>query len=150
MVGERVRSALNRDPIWRRAADRVKDRSSSLRNRPGQAVQHKFPQFENRNFGGAIGVGLVEAGIAVVLESTLGIPFGSDVEVPSTRSTSRGTIYTVNVDAPTENMARARAFLEANTGFTSVLTDLYDVDNVEVLRKRPLRDTYQVELLVED
>lgn len=149
MVGERVRSALDREPVWRGVSDRVSDGSSELRNKPGGALRRRIPRFSNRNFGGGIAIGLVEAGVAMVLQRTVGIPFGSETEVSDARTTNRGTVYTVNVDAPTENMARARAFLEANTGFASVLTDLFDVDNVEVLRHRPVRDTYQVEILVE-
>lgn len=150
MVGQRVRSALDREPFWRRVEGRVGSRANRFRNRPGSALRRRFPQFPNRNFGGGITVGLVEAGVALVLEDTLGIPFGSDTEIVDSQPVSGGTQYTVNIDAPTENMARARAFLEANTGFTSVLTDLLEVQSVDVLRTRTVRDTYQVEIVVRD
>lgn len=139
----------DREPVIRRISRRIGDRATKLRNRPSQAMQRAVPQVGNRNVGGGIGVGLVQAGVAVVLEETLGLPFGSDVEVTDTRQSGRGTIYSINVDAPTENMARARSFLEANTGFTSILTNEFDVSNVEIISHRPLRDTYQMEVLVE-
>lgn len=150
MVGQRIRGAFDREPIWRRAEDAVANRFSSARNRPGGVLQRRLPQFPNRNFGGAVGVGVVEAGIALILEDTLGIPFGSDTEVVDSEPISGGTRYTVNVDAPFENMAKARAFFEANTGFASLLTDLLQVDSVNTLKTRALRDTYQIEIVVRD
>lgn len=150
MVGGRVRSALDRDPIWRRASNRLDRPASRIRNSPGSILQRRIPQFPNRNFGGAVGIGVIEAGIALILEDTLGIPFGSDTEVVNTESRGGGTLYTVNVDAPFENMARARAFFEANTGFTSLLTDLLEVQDVRVLKTRTIRDTYQIEVMVEN
>lgn len=150
MVGERLRNAFDREPIWRRVEEKVAGPFHNIRNKPGEVFQKRVPQFPNRNFGGGVTIGLVEAGIAIILEDTLGIPFGSETEAVGTRSTSQGTVYTVNVDAPTENMARAKAFLESNTGFTSILTDLFDVNEVEVLKTRTIRDTYQIEILVVD
>lgn len=150
MVGGRIRGALDREPVWRRAEGVVARPASRVRNKPGSVLHRRFPQFESRNFGGAVGIGVIEAGIALILEDTLGIPFGSDTEIVNSQAVSGGTRYTVNVDAPFENMARARAFFEANTGFASLLTDLLQVENVETLKTRALRDTYQVEIVVRD
>ena len=150
MVGENIRNALDREPIWRKLEDRVDKTASNLRNRPSRRLEEKLPQVPNRNIGGGVGAGLVEAGIAKVLEETVGIPFGSDTEIVDTEPVDDGTMYVVNIDAPFENMAKARAFLEANTGFTSILTDELNVEEVEVLRTRPIRDTYQAEVLVVD
>lgn len=150
MVGETVRDMLDREPVLRKLEDRFDDRLSSLRNRPGDMLSQRVPQIPNRNIGGGIAVGTVEAAIAIVLEETVGIPFGSDVEVVDTDSVRGGTLYTVNVDSPFRNMARARAFFESTTGFTSLLTDLLEVQSTEVLRTRTIRDTYQVEVLVQD
>lgn len=141
---------VDREPIWRRVEDAMDDAASDIRNAPGRNLRKQFPEFDNRNFGGGIAIGSLEAAIAIILERTIGVPFGSDVEITDTEPTSGGTIYTVNVDAPFENMAQARAFFESQTGFTSLLMDTYNVENVEVLRTRPARDTYQVEMLVED
>lgn len=148
MVGERI---LNREPIWRKAEDKIDDTAHRARHRVlDEPLNRRVPRLGQRNIGEGIGVGLVEAGIAKILEETLGIPFGSDTEIVDSNPTDGGMIYTVNVDAPLENMAKARGFLEGTTGFTSVLTDRYDVQNVEILKTRVLRDTYQVEVLVED
>lgn len=150
MVGERLRNTLDREPVWRRVEDRIGGTARRIRNKPGQVLQRRFPQFPNRNFGGGVAVGTVEAGVALILEDTLGIPFGSDTEIVDSQAVSGGMKYIVNIDAPFENMARARAFLEANTGFTSLLTDLLKVENVDVVNTRTIRDTYQIEIVVED
>lgn len=141
---------IDREPVWRKIEDRVDDRAHSLRNRPGKRVKRSIPSFENRNLGGGIAVGILEAAIAIILKDTLGVPFGSDTEAVGAEPTGDGVIYTINVDAPFENMAQARAFIESGTGFTSVLTDRINVSNVDVLKTRVLRDTYQIEILVED
>lgn len=150
MVGERVRNALDREPVWRQLEGMVSDPSHRIRNKPGEALRRRVPQFPNRNFGGGVAVGVVEAAVAIVLQRTVGIPFGSDTEISDVTRIDGGTVYVVNVDAPGENMARMRAFFESNVGFASLLTDLLTVRQVSVLKKRALRDTYQIEILVED
>jgi hypothetical protein len=42
-----------------------------------------------------------------------------------------------------------RSLMETGTGYTSLLTDRHDIVDEEVVRKRPLRDTYQFEVVVE-
>lgn len=150
MVGERFRNALDREPVWRRVEGMIDDTFHSARNAPGEMLQKRVPQFPNRNFGGGVTVGAVEAVIAIVLKDTVGLPFGSDVEIVDSEPRDNGTLYTVNVDAPFENMARAQAFIESGTGFTSLLTDLLDVRSSEVIKTRTIRDTYQVKVLVQD
>lgn len=147
---EKEFDVLDREPIWRKVEDRLKDRAHDIRNRPGQRVTNRFPNFEHRNFGGGKAIGTLEAGIAFLLKETVGLPLGSDVEVSDVEPTQGGNIYTVNVDAPFENMAEAQAFFEAGTGYASLLTDLMEVQETEVLRTRSLRDTYQVKVLVRD
>lgn len=151
-VGDRVRprKRLEMEPIWRKLEDRLEGPLHKLRNRPGTSIKKRFPQFENRNIGGGVAVGLVEAGVAVILEETVGIPFGSDVDTSGISKRPDGVVYTINVDAPTQNMAEARAFLDSGTGFTSILTDTLKVRDTEVLKTRAIRDTYQVEILVKD
>lgn len=150
MVGERLRQLSDRDPIWRRIENRVDDKASNLRNRPSKRLQKEVPKVGQRNFGEGLGAGFVQAGIAKILKETVGIPLGSDTEIVDTEPVEGGVLYTVNVDGPIENMSKARAFIEATTGFTSILTDELNVQNTEVLKTRVLRDTYQVEVLVED
>lgn len=139
----------DREPVWRKAEDAIDDTGFNLRNKPSDALG-LLPRYKNRNIGGGIGVGIVQAGVAKILDDTVGVPFGSETEIVGIEPADGGYIYTVNIDAPTENMAQARAFLESGTGFTSILTDLLKVENTEVLKTRVLRDTYQVEVLIED
>lgn len=147
---QRIRKRLDREPIWRRIEDRIGDRPSNIRNRPGGRLEKRFPKFENRNFGGGTAVGIVQAAIVTVIEDTVGVPFGADAEIIGVEPVSGGVLYTVNVNAPSENIAKARAFIDAGTGFTTILTDLLDVRSVEVTKTRMIRDTYQVEVRVED
>lgn len=150
MVGKRIRDALDREPIWRKAEDRLANPGNRIRNMPGSLIRARVPDFRNRNFGAGKGVGIVEAAIATILSETVGVPFGADADVESVSSANRGTRYTVNVNAPTRNMAEARAFIDSGTGFTSVLTDTLRVESVELLDTRTLRDTYQIDILIED
>jgi hypothetical protein len=142
---------LNREPILRKIEDRIDDKAHRFRNNTfSKPIEERVPEIPKRNFGGGIGAGFVEAGIAVVLEDVIGVPFGADTDVVGIEKTEEGMHYTVNVNAPLENMAKARAFIDSGTGFTGILTDVYDVRDVEVLKTRPLRDTYQVELMIKD
>lgn len=148
---DRVMGIVDREPIWRRLEDKVDDVGYRVRNAPGERLRKRIPSFENRNFGGGVAVGTIEAAIAVILEETVGVPFGSDTEIIHVEPVEgRANVYTVDVDAPFENMASAKAFFESQTGFSSLLTDLIEVEDVEVLKTRPLRDTYQVKIRVED
>ena len=147
MVGERI---PDREPIWRKFEDQLEGPASRIRNRPGKMLKKRMPKFENRNFGGGLAVGTLEAGVAMILKETLGVPFGSDTEVVDAVAENGATIYTVNVDAPANNMAEVRAFLESGTGFSSLLTDTIDIQSSEVIKTRIARDTYQIKIKVVD
>lgn len=150
MVGQNIKNTIDRKPILRRIEDKIKNPGHEIRNIPGSKIRARVPNFKNRNFGAGKGVGIVEAAIAVILSDTIGVPFGADADVQSVESVRNGTLYTVNVNAPTKNMAEARAFIDSGTGFTSVLTDALRVESVELLDTRTLRDTYQIEVIIED
>lgn len=125
-------------------------RAHRIRNRPGSRIKKRAPKFDKRNFGGGVGAGAVAAGVATLIEDTVGVPFGGSVDTLSVENVEDGQVYTVNVNAPTQNMAEARAFIDAGTGFTALLTDLLDVRDVEIQNTRVLRDTYEVKLKIED
>lgn len=141
---------LDREPIIRKLENRLHERATELRNRPGRRFAKRVPDFEHRNVGGGKLVGAIEGGIALLIKETVGLPLGSDVEVVDVEPTQGGNIYTINVDAPFENMAQAQAFFEAGTGYTSFFTDLIEVQSTETLKVRSVRDTYQIEVLVRD
>lgn len=148
MVGERIKDALDREPIWRKVENRFSNTGHRVRNIPGSKIRANIPGFQNRNFGEGKGIGFIEAAIQAIVQAYL--PLQADADVQSVSSTEGGTKYIVNVNASTEEMARARAFVDAGTGFTAILTDTLRVQNVEVIGTRTLRDTYQVELMIED
>lgn len=149
MTGERLRGMADREPIVRKITDKVGDRSNKLRNRVGKNARERLPRFGNRNIGEGTVIGTIEAGVATLLKDTVGIPFGSEVEIADISKSQGGTVYTVNVNAPFEDMAKMQAFFEANTGFTSLLTNKLNVESVDVLNTRLARDTYQIDILVE-
>lgn len=135
-------------PIGKRVANRLGKRANKLRNRPGKFTQEKLPNPPNRNIRSSTVAGAAGAGLATVLEDVIGAPFGATVDITNVESGPDGDVYTVNVNSPTENIAEARAFMDSTTGFASYITDTYDIEEMEVLNKRPMRDTYQVKLRV--
>lgn len=148
MVGERIQNALGDEPVLRRVGDRLDDRASNIRNRQSRRIQMATPSLDRRNIGDGMAVGLIGSAIEDIISAY--VPIGSDTEVVGISKKGKGVVYTVNTDAVFENMAKAEGFMESGTGFTSFLTDKIDVENVEILRTRPLRDTYQVQVYVED
>lgn len=150
MVGERLKNAVDRRPIWMKVQDRMGDNASSIRNAPSEAVEKIAPQLENRNAGGGTMAGTALAGIAVLLEDTVGVPFGGSSDIINVESVSGGKLYTVNVNAPTGVMANAKATIDSTTGFTYVLTDEIEIRSMEKLDERVLRDTWEVKLLVKN
>lgn len=136
------------EPIGYRIKKKLGNRANKIRNRPGDKAEEHIPNVLNRNITPSRTAGAAGAMVATALEDVLGLPFGATVDVVDVQPSGEYDIYTVNVNAPTQNMAEARAFIDSTTGFTSYITDVYDVDEVEILNKRPLRDTYQIELRV--
>lgn len=149
MVRERLREVVDRKSIPRKLDGRFKNRVHNLRMKPGSRLE-RIPDFENRNFGSGKGLGILEAAIATIIEDTVGVPFGADADVSTSTVTENGVRYVVDVNAPTQNMAEARAFIDSGTGFTSILTDKLNVENVELLKVRTFRDTFRVTILVEN
>lgn len=141
---------IDREPIVKKAVDSVRDRFHRRRTSVDDVIERNTLQFENRNIGGGTAIGAASAAIAVVIEDTVGIPFGASSDIVGSRSVEGGTEYTVNVNAPFRNMAEARATIDSSTGFTSFLTDRIDIENVEIQRTRVFRDTYQIDVLVEE
>lgn len=148
MVGERVKNVLGDEPVLRQFGDRIDKRSSNIRNRQSKRIQKLTPDLQRRNIGNGMAVGVIGSAIEDIISAY--VPIGSDTEVVGIRAEGDGVVYTVNTDAVFENMAKAEGFMESGTGLTSFVTDKIDVNEVEILRTRPLRDTYQVEVYVED
>jgi len=148
MVGERIKNRLDREPVWRKASDRLKEPGHNARSVIGDNFGNRIPEFENRNIGNGIGVGTVAAGVAVIIEDAVGVPFGGSSDILDVESAEDGNIYTVNANAPVEDMAKVKGFIDSSTGFISLLTDELDVQDVELVDKRALRDTYEVKLKI--
>lgn len=149
MVGERLKRNFDREPIWRRLEEKVSNPGHNIRDQIDRKTSF-VPRFRKRNFGGGVGAGAVTAGVITILEDVIGVPFGGSVDTIDVEPAEDGTIYTVNVNAPTESSAKVRAFIDAGTGFTSLLTDTLDTRDVEVIGTRTFRDTYQVQIKISD
>jgi len=150
MAGERIAEALNREPFIKQVSDAVTDTAHNVREAPDNAIQQNTPDIPRRNLGGGTAIGAITAALATVVEDTVGVPFGASSDIVDSEPVNGGIKYTVNVNAPIETMAEARASIDSTTGFTSFLTDRIEVDNVEIEKTRILRDTFQVEVIVRD
>ena len=154
-VKQKLQQRFDREPVWRRKEEEIQKLPRGAREKLNDLISTRFPRYENRNFGSGIIAGAAQAGIADVLEDVIGVPFGAETEMvgidnSATMDGTSGVEYTINVNAPTQTMAEARAFVESGTGYTSLLTDLLKVENVELVKSRALRDTYEIVVFVED
>lgn len=138
-----------REPFGRRVRKRIAPRLSKGRNNVSKKVRSSAPSFPDRNLGEGVFIGAVGSAVATILEDTVGLPFGASVNIIDVEASDGFNIYTVDVNAPTENMAEAKAFIESGSGFISYLTDSYEIDDAEVLTSRMARDTYRVRVRVE-
>jgi hypothetical protein len=121
----------------------------TLRLKTESAVVKVTPTWETDKIQGGTLTGAIIAGISVLLDD-YAIPLGSETEIVDSDVTKNGTIYTVNVNSSFKNQARFKAMMESGTGFTSILVDDFDMKAEEVVKTRPMRDTWQFEVLVED
>jgi len=143
-----IRKLLDREPIWRRVINKADKKASDIRNTPGKAIKNAAPKMKNRNIGGGVGIGMVGAAIVKVAKDYA--PVDTSVSIVNTEQAHNGTLYTVNVDSPLSNVAEAEAFFESASGFTSILTDEYNIQDVNVVKTRLVRDTYEVKVFVHD
>lgn len=126
----------------------IGEQTSQVRGKPAEVVENVAPELPDMNIGGGQGAGAVGAGILTLLEDTVGVPFGSSTDIVNIEEDGTDLIYTVDVNSPTENIAKARAAIDSGTGFTTYLTDEFDIDSAEVVSTRVMRDTYRVEVRI--
>lgn len=149
MVGENLKNIIgDRPSVIRDLANRVDGPLSERRNEIPMRVARNLPSFNERNFGGGFGIGYVAAAVAVILEDTVGIPFGADADVINVETDGDTFTYTIDVNSPFPKMAEARGAIDSSTGFTSVLTEKIDILSAEKIKERPVRDTYRVEVRI--
>ena len=132
----------------RDAADSASDTGHNLRLGIEDTVVTITPTFDTEEIRGGTLIGLYTAGVATAIQTY--VPLGAETEIANTEKVDGGTLYTVNVNAAFSNQAMFRSILETGTGYTSLLVDKNTIEDEQVLRKRPLRDTYQFEVLVEE
>lgn len=121
-----------------------------IRLKTEDAVVKITPTWESDNIGAGTIAGAMIAAVSTVLDD-YAIPLGSETEIVDVDAASNGGVkYTVNVNSAFQNQARFKAMIESGTGFTSLLTDKFNVQTEDVLKERPARDTWQYEVVVED
>ena len=121
----------------------------AVRLRTESAIVTITPTWETDNIEGGTLTGAMIAGVSVLLDD-YAVPLGSETEISDAEVVEDGVLYTVNVNAAFKNQARFKAMMESGTGFTSLLTDKFNVQTEGALKTRPARDTWQFEVLVED
>lgn len=129
------------------AVDQVAGTGHNIRIKTEDAVVTVTPTWENDTIERGSLIGLTTAAVASATKTY--VPLGSETEIANVEKVEQGTKYTVNVNAGFRNQAMFRSVMETGTGYTSLLTDRHDIVDEEVVRKRPLRDTYQFEVVVE-
>lgn len=133
----------------KRLSSEVGKRATKVRNKPVDAALGRI-DLGRRNIGQGKGMGAVGAGLAVILEDVLGIPFGASVDTHNVEYVQDGEIYTVDVNAPFHRMADARSMIDTSTGFTGFITDDIEILETELIKARPIRDTYRVKVKIHD
>lgn len=131
-----------------KAVDSVSDTGHNIRVKTENAFVTVTPTWETDNIERGTLVGLTTAAVASAVDTY--VPIGSETEITDVEKVSNGTLYTVNVNAAFRNQAMFRSIMESGTGYTSLITDKNRVSSDSILKKRPGRDTYQFEILVED
>jgi len=131
-----------------KAVDSVSDTGHNIRVKTENAFVTVTPTWETDNIERGTLVGLTTAAIASAAGTY--VPIGSETEIADVEKVDGGTLYTVNVNAAFRNQAMFRSLMESGTGYTSLITDKNRVSDDQILKKRPARDTYQFEVLVED
>lgn len=119
---------------------------------PGKKISDALDKIPEGPVGFA-GKGKVTGMIADVLRDTYGSYMPSqpsDVEIQDVQKTADGVRYTVNVTGFVRKMSEVRAMTEALPGKINFATDDVIVESVDVINDRPLRKTFQIDILVKD
>lgn len=102
---------------------------------------------------GFTGDGKVAGMIVDVLRDTYGSYMPTqptDVEIQSVSEAPRGIMYKINVTGAVRKVSEVRAMTEALPGKLNFATDDVEVKSVSKITDRPLRNTYQITILVKD
>lgn len=137
--------------VSRRISRKINSRAEAghqLRTFIGDRIVEVTPNFDNENFNEGTVAGAVVSAVAALVDEY--VPIAADTEIVDSEPVENGTRYTVNVDSPLESQARFRAMIESGSGWTSYLVDEYDMEDPQPLRKRPARDTWQVDVVVRE
>lgn len=133
-----------------RKLDERAEAGHNIRANIGDKIVEVTPTWQNENIQPGTLTGAIVAAIATTTDELVPVDILAETEISDVEKVDDGTIYEVNVDAPLEQQARFEAMMEAGTGVTSLVVDQFDVEDTDVLKKRPSRDTYQFTVKVKD
>lgn len=135
--------------------ERTRDRSENL-TPAGRRIRQKIDQRlkdtavspANDNIDAGTIVGAVGTAIVWLFEDYLPGRVAADAEIADVETVDGGIRYTVDSNAMIESQSRFRAILDSGTGITSLWTDEIEVQSIELVKARPVRDTYRYEIVV--
>lgn len=129
-----------------RNSERAADLVAPVRDRVDKRI-NDFPiRSDNPNFTPNTMVGGVIVAAVTGIQDYVPVNTGAGAQLIDAQNQEGGTLYILDVDAPTQSMARFRAQFESGTGATSFWTDRLEVRSIEKTSTRVMRDTYRVEV----
>jgi len=128
--------------------DGVTDTGRNIRTRVDQALKDSPVNPANENISSGTFVGAVGTALVWAFEDYLPGRIGSSADLVDLEPSDNGVKYIVDSNAVIESQARFRAILDSSTGVTGLWTDDIDIENFEVINKRPGRDTYRYEIVI--
>jgi len=134
----------------RQELDNRSEAGHNARVNIGNTIVEVTPNFETDNISPGSMAGAILAVIAKQGNAIVPVDVLSETEIAAAEPKENSTVYTVNVDAALPQQAKFQAMMEAGTGFTSLITDEFDVGNSQSLRKRIGRTTWQYQVEVFD
>lgn len=133
-----------------RQLDQRAEAGHNIRTNIGNKIIEVTPNWENDNIEPGTATGAIVSAIAIITDDLIPIDVLADTEISQVDTVEDGAVYEVNVDAPLKQQARFEAMMEAGTGATSLLVDEFEVEEPDVVKKRPSRDTYQFTVKVKE
>lgn len=136
--------------------ERVRKRERQFRE-PGSNLREEFNDFlsnrriepanENIDVNTFVGAAITYAIFAA--EDYAPARVGASTDIIDMQEEGDTLRYTVDTNAALESQARFKSILTSGTGIVSLWIDEFRVEDVRVTKKRPMRDTYRYEIVVE-
>lgn len=135
--------------------ERVRKREKQFRE-PGSNLRQNFNEFmanrrispANDNIDANTLVGAAITYTIYSIEDYVPGRAGASTDIVNMEEGDGKVTYTVDTNAPLKSQARFKSILTSGTGIASLWIDKFDIDDVKVVKERPLRDTYRYKVTV--